>query len=237
LTADPINTNAETEASAIRGDGQVTHPHCVTQALLRGAIGFGIVSLAAFSVWAFGGKWFQTHLGEAGLYSACAFVFLTTSGFLLHSLVHGPGAFVRFYSIFIPAFLAYAIIWCVVWFLLRFGLGEWVGSLLGTSAFVAAAGWRFRNYHSSLKAILILFGFHSVGYFIGGKLMQWVAGPNGSTLLTGLSRHQIGVVAKLSWGLCYGAGFGAGIGYVFHILQAERKTVPIASGGPADRGL
>src|SRR5258708_3112341 len=79
---------------------------CAIHAMVRGSIGFATVGLAAFYVWAAGGKWFQAHLGEAGLYSACALVFILGSGLLLHPLVLGSGSFLRFYTIFIPAFIA-----------------------------------------------------------------------------------------------------------------------------------
>jgi len=198
--------------------------------MLRGSIGFAIVSLAGFSVWAFGGKWFQANLGEAGLYSACAIVFLGSSGLLLHPLVQGPRSLLRFYNVFIPAFLAYTIVWCTAWFILHFGLGEWLGSLLGSIAFVAVAARRFKNYKGTGKASILLFGFLSAGYFLGGKLMHWIAGPMGAAMLTGFSKTQISAIAKLSWGLLYGLGFGAGIGYAFQTLQRTDRTTPTTSG-------
>jgi hypothetical protein len=198
--------------------------------MIRGSIGFAIVSIAGFSVWAFGGRWFQANLGEAGLYSICAIVFLGSSGLLLHPLVQGPGQLLRFYKVFLPAFLAYAVVWCAAWFILRFGLGEWLGSLLGSIVFVAVTAHGFRNYKGVGKASILLFGFLSFGYFLGGKLMHWITGPMGAAMLAGLSKTQISVVAKLSWGLLYGLGFGAGIGYAFQTLQRTDRTVPTTSG-------
>src|SRR5690348_15080462 len=123
-------------------------------ATARGSLGFAIVSLAAFSVWAAGGKWFQTHLGEAGLYTACALVFVLSSGLLLHPLVRGPGSFPRFYIVFMPAFGAYALTWCAAWFALHFGPGEWLGSVMGTLAFATVTAWRFGTFRGFLKAWL-----------------------------------------------------------------------------------
>jgi len=194
--------------------------------MVRGGIGFGIVALAAFSIWATGGKWLQHHVGEVGLYSACALVFLGLSGLLLHRLVLGPESLIRFYAVFIPAFLAYAVVWCAAWFPLRFGFGEWLGSFLGTTAFVAAAAWRFQNFRGFLKASLVLFTFHSEGYFLGGHIMHWILGPAGSAMFNGVSRPNLVVVAKLSWGLLYGLGFGAGLGFVFTKLQAKVGPLP-----------
>ena len=196
----------------------ISYPRC----MLRGSLGLAVVSVAAFSVWAFGGKWLETRLGEPGLYSACAIVFLCGAGLLLHQLVPGGGSFLRFYLVFVPAFFAYTVVWCAAWFCLRFGSGEWLGSLLGTLAFTATAGWRFRNYNGFLNATAVLFIFHSAGYFAGGQAMRSIMSPHGSALLAGLTRQHILLVAKLSWGLLYGLGFGAGIGYAFHKFQLEK---------------
>lgn len=188
-------------------------------AVIRGSFGFGLVSLAAFSVWAFGGKWFQNHLGEAGLYGACAVVFVALSGVALHPLVGGPSSALRFYSIFIPAFLGYTVVWCIAWFVLRFGPGEWLGSLLGSTAFVGIASWRLRNTRGLVQTSLIVFGLNCAGYFLGGRLMHWLLGPTGSAMLGGLSKPGLLILAKLAWGLVYGLGFGAGIGYAFYAVQ------------------
>jgi hypothetical protein len=193
--------------------------------MARGSIGFGIVGLAAFSVWAFGGKWFQSHLGEAGLYGACALVFLASSGLLLHPLLGGSRSILRFYSIFIPAFLAYAIVWCAAWFVLRFGAGEWLASLLGTAAFVGVISWRLHNARDLIQTSLVVFALHSAGYFLGGQMMHWLLTSAGSGLLSGLSRPTLLVVAKLAWGLLYGLGFGAGIGYGFHAVAMQKGRV------------
>jgi hypothetical protein len=222
-------SNLQQTESASRTVSNDPEPPCVVHAMIRGTIGFGIVSLAAFSVWAFGGKWFQNHLGEGGLYAACALVFLALSGLLLNPLMRGSESFVRFYAIFIPAFLAYATVWCAAWFLLRFGPGEWLGSLLGTAAFVGVVNWRFHKAGGFIQTSLIAFALNSVGYFLGGQLMHWLLGHHGSALLSGLSKSGVLVVAKLAWGLPYGLGFGAGIGYAFHIAQSKQAP-PAASG-------
>ena len=190
-------------------------------ALARGSIGFGAVSLLGFSVWAFGGRWFYAHLGEAGLYGACALVFIGASGLFLHPLLRSPVSVLRFYQVFIPAFLLYAVTWCAAWFVLRFGPGEWLGSLLGTVIFVTTTAWRLKSYRGLAKATIVLFAFHSTGYFLGGQLMHWLMGPGGVTLLGDTSKEALSIITKLSWGLLYGLGFGAGIGYTFHTFQSE----------------
>src|SRR5512138_2739961 len=120
----------------------------------RGAIGFTIVSLAGFSVWAFGGKWFYAKVGEAGLYGACTVVFVGLSGLLLHPLVAPPRRIARFYKIFIPAFFAYAAVWSACWFKWHFGFGEWLASLLGCAAFAIVLAIAFRNFRLVACAIV-----------------------------------------------------------------------------------
>jgi hypothetical protein len=194
--------------------------------MFRGSIGFAIVSAAGFSVWAFAGKRLYASVGEAGLYAVCALVFLGSSGLLLSPLVRGPRSLLRFYQIFMPAFLAYAILWCAAWFSLRFGRGEWLGSLLGSLVFVTATGRGLGNYGGFLRASIVVFVCHSAGYFLGGQLMHWINGPTSAALFTGLSKPQLSAMAKLSWGLLYGLGFGAGIGYVFWTFQREQSLAP-----------
>src|SRR6188472_4305179 len=93
------------------------------ESVLRGTIGFAIVSLCGFSVWAFAGNWFHRNVGEAGLYAVSALVFVALAGLLLHPLVLGENRVARFYKAFVPAFFAYAFVWSACWFLLKFGRG------------------------------------------------------------------------------------------------------------------
>ena len=195
--------------------------------MLRGSIGFAVVSLVGFSVWAFAGRSLYAKVGEAGLYTLCLLVFLGSSGLVLHPLARGPQSLLRFYKAFIPAFLAYAIVWCAAWFIFRFGLGEWLGSLLGSVAFVAVTSRAFGKCHGIVRTSIILFGLHSAGYFLGGKSMQWLTGPAGAGMLTGFSKVQLAAIAKLSWGLLYGLGFGAGIGYAF--CTCQRGSEPVSN--------
>lgn len=181
-----------------------------TASVLRGSLGFAAVGLVGFAVWALWGKWLTGHLKEGGFYAVLAAVFLALSGFTLHPLLPGPGSFRRFLTAFVPAFVAYAAVWCGAWFWLGFGWGEWLGSLGGTFAFALVAGLVLGNLRPLLRVTLVLFVAHSAGYFLGGPLHY-------------RSAPQLRILGILGWGLLYGLGFGAGIGYAFH---AFRKPGP-----------
>lgn len=186
-------------------------------AMTLGAVSFAVVSVLGFAVWAVGGKWLQARFGEIGVFAACAIVFLGASGLLMHPLIHGSNRLLRFYAVFIPSFFAYALLWSLSWFLFHFGLGEWLASLLGSVAFVAMASWRLGGRGGFWKACAVAFVAHSAGYFLGGKWMAWMGSHGG--LAGGLSKAQGALLAKLGWGMLYGLGFGAGIGYTFSAFK------------------
>ncbi|TDU71207.1 hypothetical protein EI77_02329 [Prosthecobacter fusiformis] len=182
--------------------------------VLHGAIGFAIVSVAAFSVWGFAAGAFRDFGGELGMYAAIAGVFLALSGVLLSPLAPGMG---RFYKAFLPAFLLYAVVWCVAWFGLKGRVGEWVGAAAGCLVFTWVGMKMLGSTRGWMAAAMALFALHTAGYFAGDSAMYdyWVplakAGDLGK-----VDRAQLILYGKLSWGLFYGLGFGAGIGWVFN---------------------
>ncbi len=190
-----------------------------SESIVRGAWGFGVTGVVAFSIWALAGGWFGHHGGEGFLYAAIAFAFLGLAGLLLHPLISGPGSFRRFYLLFIPAFLAYSVIWSAAWFAAGFGWGEVLGSLVGSLAFVAVLG-RFRGgIRPFLAAGLVLFVVHFSTYWIGGQIAYRLMGPHGSDLLPGVDAGTRALIAKLLWGLFYGTGFGAGLGNALFVFR------------------
>jgi len=190
---------------------------------MTGGLGFTIVSAGGFGVWAFAGKWFNSHGGEAGLYAACTIVFLGLSGLLLHPLIEGERRVIRFFKVFVPAFLLYAIAWCACWFAWRFGKGEWLGSFVGCVVFALVLAKAFNNWRALPLLIFVLFVLHSAGYFAGDWAYKHLK-PGATPALDSLSKQTIGTLAKLSWGICYGAGFGLGIGYAFFASQRRAKV-------------
>lgn len=196
----------------------------LARSLTIGTLGFTGVSLAGFSVWAFAGRWFYATVGEAGLYAVTALVFVGLAGLLLHPLLGGSHRFKRFYGLFVPAFLLYSGVWSGAWFALGSGLGEWLGSLAGSAVFAGWICWRLGRLDAARWAIPLFFVAHSAGYFLGGVVMYGLLNRENADLLPQLTRGQLGTIAKLSWGLLYGLGFGAGLGAVFHWAQRGGKA-------------
>jgi hypothetical protein len=184
-----------------------------------GALGFTLVSVAAFSVWAWGGGWFRGRGGEPAMYAAVAVVFLGLTGLVLHPLVTGARRVARFYGVFLPAFLAYAAVWSAIWFALPHRAGEWLAALAGALVFVALTAWRFGRRSGWLPAAAVFFVLHTAGYFAGGQGMGRLLQAARNDGPGGLTPEQWLVLAKLAWGVGYGLGFGAGLGWVYAHLQ------------------
>ena len=193
---------------------------------LRGALGFALVSVAAFAVWTFAGRWFHGRGGEGALYASIAGVFVVLTGLLLHPLVRGEHRVRRFYAAFGPAFAAYAAVWSVFWFWLKLGAGEWLGALLGSLTFVAIIAWSLGGWPAFVRAAGGFFVLHTAGYFAGGQSMALLIGLSRQKPVPFLDAPTLVILAKLSWGLLYGLGFGAGLGYVFALFQKDQPPIP-----------
>ncbi len=171
--------------------------------VVRGALGFCVPSLAVFGSWALAGKWMYRNLTEVGAYAVWALLFIGLSGIVLHRLLVKDRPLPWFQGVFTAAFLLYAVGWCAAWFALRNKAGEWVGSLTGTAAMAWVFARAFRPKQKLAPILTGLFAAHSAGYFIGGILFAAMGGGMG----------------KILWGVCYGLGFGAGIGWALHLCQ------------------
>lgn len=188
--------------------------HSLLKNTIHGGLGFALVSIAAFSVWAFGAGWFRNLGGELGMYAAIAAVFLGLSGLVLGPLAGGVG---RFYKAFLPAFFVYAVVWTAAWFALPDKRGEWIGAAAGCLVFAWIAMKMLGSTRGRLLVALALFILHTAGYFAGDWAMYDVFVPQAKAAGKGTPEFQhYMTLAKLSWGLFYGLGFGAGIGWVFH---------------------
>ena len=173
--------------------------------IVRGGIGFCVVSLLVFATVAFAERWMYTNLTVLGAYLVWTILFVALGGAALGSLVEGRWRLPKFYLLFGLAFFVYAAGWVLAYFTLRGYAGEWAGSLAGSilMALVFAAG--FRTISSTLKFSAILFVANSIGYFLGSALNDYFGGP----------------VGMLLWGAAYGLFLGAGIGAVLHYAQTK----------------
>ena len=174
-----------------------------------GTTGFTLASLAAYSVWAFGGRSLYRSIGEGGLYAVCAVVFILLGSILLRPLTRITLA--RFSAIFTTAFLAYAIAWCAAWFGAKGRPGEWLGSLAGSIAFCFVLAAWFKSWRAFLISSLVLFVAHSIGYFAGSWSYYTF-------------RREHAAVAKLAWGFLHGLGMGAGLGFAFYQVQRVARN-------------
>lgn len=180
--------------------------------LMRGTIGFTVVSVAGFVPWAVFGKWISMQVGEAGMYAVCAGVFLALASPLLHRLIIGPGSLSRFYKLFGLAFTAYSVAWIAGWMALRGHPGSIAGLLAGTMVMACMLVAAFDALRVVVKVFIALFVLNSIGYFVGGLSEAAL-----------IKEHPL--VAKLSWGVFYGIGLGAGLGLAFHFCQARARKL------------
>jgi len=181
------------------------------ESLLRGAIGFTLVSVAGFAPWAIFERWFRS-MREAQLYITCTVTFILASGPLLHRLIIGPGSLLRFYQLFTVAFTSYAITWITFWVSLRGESGVLLGLLGGSALMGAVIALAFGALTSIGKAAAAIMAGNLIGYYSG----EWLH------VEIGWDYRYLGMAA---WGGCYGAGFGAGFGYAFYTAQARVRAL------------
>ena len=189
--------------------------NCIASVVL-----FSLVALLSFSLWAFGAPLFPS---EPALYSACAAVFLALGGL---ALLPGAGlparARPRFCIAFATAFLAYAFCWSGTWFLVPDTFGETWGAALGLFVFALILKTILRLSLSLFVGTAILFLCHSLGYYTGDLFHDALRnrGPLGVDLA--LPSDTIRYLARLGWGLAYGAGLGAGV--LAYLSDAETRS-------------
>lgn len=198
-------------AARVRASGEAIVPPSLATSIVRGIVGFTVLSIAGFLPWPIMDRW-SRHPTEVGLYIACTAIFIGLSGPCLHRLIIGPGSLSRFYKLFALAFIAYAVLWVTFWMGLRGNVGEIAGLLVGTAAMGVILAFAFDALRSAPKVVLALFVLNGLGYYLGGK----IEGKLGVD-------HRL--AAMLLWGACYGIGFGAGLGAAFHLCQERVRAL------------
>ncbi len=181
---------------------------------------FTLISLFAFAFWAFGGSFFER---EWQLYAACATTFLLGGGL---SLLPGSGyrskrEATEFVVRFALGFLAYAVIWSVAWFTFRNTYGEITGSFLGLAALAAVLGQKKKFPSGFLSGVAIIFLWHTIGYYTGGFLYEMLRNRGQFGVELGTAPETTVHIARLAWGLGYGAGLGYGLS---RWLQLSRQA-------------
>ncbi|HUS37483.1 MAG TPA: hypothetical protein VM680_19200 [Verrucomicrobiae bacterium] len=186
-------------------------------AILNGAWRFALVSVLAFGFWALESKFLPRGTAEIWTFAGCLGFFILFTEIFMVKLVHEPNARAKFHRSFVPAFIIYAVVWSAFWFGLHSRLGEWMGSAVGCAAFATILGRQLGARTGFCIAILFLIVTHAAGYFLGGKVFYMARHP--PEFFVSWSKENLWAFAKLMWGLFYGLGFGAGIGYAFHVFQ------------------
>jgi hypothetical protein len=179
---------------------------------MAASVSFGIVSIIAYSLWAF-----RVISSYALLFPAIAAVYVGLSGFALSRLIAAPELRRPFPLWLALGFLLYATGWCAFWFGLK---GKFHADLWGAAVGLAMMTWLLQRalHHRGdfLPVFAVLFACHTFGYTLGDELHVLVRGPAG----------------RLLWGGAHGLGFGAGLGYLIFRAQIGMKkpVTPAASG-------
>jgi hypothetical protein len=198
------------------------HPHvALHHRVVAGAWRFMLVALLGFAPWALGGRWLTSNLGEIGLYGTCLLAFLLGAMLWLPPLLSGPHRWWQTLRYFIPAFIAYAVIWTLCWFLLGGKKGEWSGAILGGIAFTLWCAWRLGRPRWLGWTCLVFVAAHAIGYFSCEFAMSLLA-----------KQYAAKTLGMWAWGLCYGLGFGAGLGYVVAVCQGGQASTEAARSTP-----
>jgi len=181
---------------------------------------FTLISLLAFALWAFGSSVFAK---EWQLYAGCALIFLIGGGI---SLLPGSGyqtkrELTEFVARFALGFLAYSVIWSIAWFTFRNTTGEIAGSFFGLIALVAALGRGHAFPGGFLSGVAVIFLWHTIGYYTGGFLYEMLQNRGRFGIELNTEPRTIVHLARLSWGLGYGAGLGYGLS---RWLQLSRQA-------------
>lgn len=181
---------------------------------------FTLISILAFAIWAFGSSLFSS---ESQLYTGCAAVFLIGGGL---SLLPGSGyqskkEAAQFVGRFALGFLAYAVIWSVAWFTFRNTFGEITGSFFGLIALAAILGKTKPFPGGFLSGVAVLFLWHTIGYYTGGYLYEILQNRGQFGIELNTTTKTITHIARLAWGLGYGAGLGYGLS---RWLQLSRQA-------------
>jgi hypothetical protein len=204
----------------VREDGRPVALPTLSQSVLVGTLGFAMVSIVAFSIWAVGGHALARALGP-GFYALIAVVLLVGGALIFKPIIIGRNL-VRFAVLFALGFVLLSGVW-IAGYLSRLPhrLGEWTGVVLGPATLAGTLCLGFRARLQMVRCVGLLVISHTGAYLCGDLLFSLPALQN-----------QYGM---LLWGVVYGAGFGAGISLTLYYCQEEtrrRLVALVESNGP-----
>lgn len=202
----------EKVVARIQADGRPFVLPSLRQTVAVGTLGFMIVGVAAFSLWAFGGRSLGRTLGQVGFYSLIAVVLFGGGALVLKPIVIGRNLG-RFAGAFAIGFALLSAAW-IVGDLTRLPnqIGEFGGVLLGSALLAATLVAAYGAWPQLTRCVVLLSAAHLAGYVIADRLFA----------LEPL-KNQLGM---LLWGLIYGAGLGLGIsGTLFHCQTEIRNRL------------
>lgn len=203
-----LGLDPDSVVARVRAAGKPVLLPNLRQSFVVGTLGFAFVSVAAFSVWALGGRALSRSVGAGGFYATVALVFLVGGGRAFRSILIGENLG-RFYLLFVSAFALYAGTW-IAGSLMFKNTGEWLGAAIGPLPMAVLYCAAFRAWPQFGRCALLLVACHFAGYFAADRLFQLEA-----------LKNQWGM---LVWGLVYGLGFGAGLSLMLHHCQSETRT-------------
>jgi hypothetical protein len=178
--------------------------------VLAGAWRFTLVAIAGFAPWVVAGGWCHRTVGEIGLYLVCLAMFLLAALALLPGLLPDERRLQRTAVWFVPAFTAYAVLWCLCWFTFGGRAGEWAGAVAGGAVFVALSAWTLGPPRAPFITAAVFIVAHAIGYFTGDWAHRALAAADHST-----------VPGMFAWAVCYGLGSGAGMGWLVHACHRD----------------
>jgi len=175
---------------------------------------FCIVSLIAFSLWAFPLTFLR---GAAKLYPAIALVFILGGApSMLPAFRQNNGSVgqVKYLLLFWPAFIVFAAGWWIFWEIFLNHIGEVFGSFLGLAGMILVFKFGFRTTRSWGTLTAIAFTWYTVTYYLSEFSYTELKTLNGSWAVP---------LARLSWGLFFGIGMGTALAFVTDSLRSKKS--------------
>lgn len=183
--------------------------------LLLGGILFSIVSVAAYSIWAFAGRLFPN---ESSLYAAITICYLAMGGGAVYLASARNASLLRTWTSIAAGFICFGILWSALYFWIGGTHGETFGNALGLLAFVAVVKVIHRSPNGIFTPLSVAFFASTLGYYLGELGEFWLKGM--PTVLPSLS-DSYATAGKLVWGFFHGFGLGVALTFTIDWFTGE----------------